>query len=531
MGNRSNNSRNLFLIQFFIILFLGLTLRLPGLVQRPMHTDEAVHAIKFASLLEENRYRYDPHEYHGPTLNVLTLIPAWLSSAEKITEVNETTLRIVPAFFGMLLILGLFLLKAELSKPFMIMAGLFTAVSPAMVFYSRYYIQEMLLVSFTFWAIVSGFRFFRTKKVAWAIMTGLFLGCMHATKETSVLAFGAMILALCLTRMLHMQQRSFPSPSNNRIRSWHILLILVSALIVSTTFYSSFFSHPRGILDSFLTYKTYLHRAGHKVWHIHPWFFYFKLLIGSRQGGTPLWSEGFILLLALISFLTLMGRKHKESPGIHLLRFVSFYTVIMTIVYASIPYKTPWSMLGFYHGLILMAASGACFLLNLKSNKWIYGFLIFFIISGVVHLVIQSNLSNFKYHSDPANPYVYAHPTPDVYKIRDRIHEVADTHPDGKELYIEVICSGDDYWPLPWYFRSFPNIGWWNHVDFSVPAAPVILASPDMESDILEKLYGLPPPGEKALYVPLFDSHTELRPQIEIRGYILKELWDNIQRQ
>jgi len=531
MGNRSNNSSSLFLIQFLIIIFLGLTLRLPKLAQRPMHTDEAVHAIKFASLLEENRYRYDPREYHGPTLNYLSLIPAWLSSAGKITDVNETTLRIVTVFFGMFLIFCLYLLKGSLSRPVLLMAGLFTAISPAMVFYSRYYIQEILLVSFTFSAIVSGFRYARTKKVAWAIMTGLFLGCMHATKETSVIACGAMILALFFTRILHTLQRSVPSRFTNKMKMGHILIIIASASIVSILFYSSFFSNPRGILDSFLTYKTYLHRAGHKVWHIHPWFYYFKLLIGSKQGGYPLWSEGFTMLLALIGFMTIIRRKHRDIPETHLLRFIAFYTVIMTIVYASIPYKTPWSMLDFYHGLILLAAVGASFLLEQKSNKWVHGIFILFIIGGVVHLVVQSNLSNFKYHSDPSNPYVYAHPTTDVYEISDRIHEIADIHPDGKNMFIEVIYPGDDYWPLPWYFRSFPNVGWWNHVDLSVPAAPVILASPDMESDLLEKLYELPPPGEKTLYVPLFESYTELRPQIEIRGYIVKELWDKVQQQ
>jgi len=66
-------------------ILLGFALRLPRLASRPMHTDEAVHAIKFGALLEENRYRYDPHEYHGPTLNYFTLIPAWIASAEKLT--------------------------------------------------------------------------------------------------------------------------------------------------------------------------------------------------------------------------------------------------------------------------------------------------------------------------------------------------------------------------------------------------------------------------------------------------------------
>ncbi|MCB0293433.1 MAG: hypothetical protein KDH97_24480, partial [Calditrichaeota bacterium] len=71
-------SRSLRRHWLWLILALALLLRLPGLERRPMHTDEAVHAVKFGALLEEGFYEYDPFEYHGPTLNYFTLIPAWL---------------------------------------------------------------------------------------------------------------------------------------------------------------------------------------------------------------------------------------------------------------------------------------------------------------------------------------------------------------------------------------------------------------------------------------------------------------------
>jgi len=126
-----------------LVALVALALRLTRLTNRPMHGDEAVNAVKFGDLLEEGFYRYDPHEYHGPTLNYLTLIPAWLGSAEKLAQVGEFTLRIVPVFFGILLVLMPLLLTRGLGKTVVILAVAFTAVSPAMVFYSRYYIHEM----------------------------------------------------------------------------------------------------------------------------------------------------------------------------------------------------------------------------------------------------------------------------------------------------------------------------------------------------------------------------------------------------
>ena len=56
-------------------------------------------------------------------------------------------------------------------------------VSPAVFFYSRYYIQEMLLVCFTFGAIVGGYQYARTKALSWALVAGVFVGLMRAVRS------------------------------------------------------------------------------------------------------------------------------------------------------------------------------------------------------------------------------------------------------------------------------------------------------------------------------------------------------------
>ncbi|NOR13202.1 MAG: TIGR03663 family protein [Candidatus Aminicenantes bacterium] len=499
---------------------------MPRLAQRPMHTDEAVHAIKFGALLEENKYRYDPHEYHGPALNYFTLIPSLTVSPKKLAEIDERTLRIVPVFFGMFLFLGLFLLKNGLSRPVVFFASLFLAISPAMVFYSRYYIQEMLLVSFSFGAIVSGYRYVKSKNYLWAVSAGVFLGLMHATKETSIIAFGAMLLALFLTGILQNRQKGKPFHFGFKINPWHILIFTTTAFVISAMFYSSFLTHPRGVLDSFFAYKNYLQRAGQNSWHIHPWFYYFKLLIGSKHAARPFWNELLIVILSGIGLAAALRRKQHPQVDQSLFRFIAIYTVILALIYSIIPYKTPWSMLGFYHGMILLAAIGATSLLTIKMNTILRIFIFLFLVLGVSNLLKQSYLSNFKYEADPSNPYIYAHTSRDIFVIAERIEEIATIHPDGKNMVIEVICPEDDYWPLPWYLRFFPNVGWWNRVNFSQPAAQVIIAFPSVESELLKKLYEWPPPGERSLYLPLFRSTTELRPQVEIRGYVTKELMD-----
>ena len=78
-------------ICFLLILVVTLAaaaIRLPRLAQRPMHTDEAIHADKFRILLEEGEYVYNPDEYHGPTLNYFTLIPAKLCGQKTYQQIN-----------------------------------------------------------------------------------------------------------------------------------------------------------------------------------------------------------------------------------------------------------------------------------------------------------------------------------------------------------------------------------------------------------------------------------------------------------
>ena len=517
----SNKKNDYYNIIFLIIFFIAIVIRVPALTRRPMHTDEAVHAVKFGKLLEDNYYRFDSREYHGPTLNYLTLIPAWIKSADNITEINETTLRIIPVFFGIMMVLMLWFLAPGLNRFTITAAGIFTAVSPSMVFYSRYYIQEILLVFFSFAVIISCYRYIKGRNFGWALTAGIFLGLLHATKETCVIALGSMLIAVFLVLLISSKNKQ----TSEKVNLWHMAMIIAAMFSVSALFYSSFFSNLSGIPDSYLTFKNYLSKAGTHDWHIHPWYYYIKMLLFTKDASGPLWSEAFILLLAAAGFWVSIKNKRLKCVDIHLLRFISFYTVIMLIIYSAIPYKTPWNLLSFHLGLILLAAVGAAAIFNVLKNSIRIIFLILFA-AGSIHLLIQSYSANFKYYADPSNPYVYGHTSNDIFRIVRRAEDIAEVHTNRNNMYIEVVCPGHDYWPLPWYLRDFPNIGWWDKVDKSTPAAPVIIAFPGVEQEIIKKLYDVPPPGEKNLYVPLFDSYTELRPMVEIRGYVIKELYD-----
>src|SRR5687768_13133399 len=187
------------IIAVVVIAAAALAFRLPKLTVRPLHNDEAVNTIKYKELHETGRFKYDPHEYHGPTLYYLTAPMVWLSGAKTFADSTETPYRLVPLIFGIGLILLTLALRKELGALGVIFAALYAAASPALTFYSRYYIHETLLVFFTFTAIVSGWRFFTAKKLLWSLPAGLSLALMWATKETWIIPLAAGAGAIVLT--------------------------------------------------------------------------------------------------------------------------------------------------------------------------------------------------------------------------------------------------------------------------------------------------------------------------------------------
>ena len=221
----------------------ALWLRLPSLDRRPMHLDEAIHTIKCDTLWQTGEYVYDPNEYHGPTLYYLTLPILWLSGSHTYAESQAWMYRLVPVLAGVALVLLLLLIHDGLGRAATVCAAILTAISPAMVYYSRYYIQEMLLVCFTMAATACFWRYMRSRQWGWALGGGVALGLMHATKETCVIAYGAIMAALLINIVWHLQLRGLAVVWRGYIGRIAMVGGLIGAIVVSFLLYSAFFTN------------------------------------------------------------------------------------------------------------------------------------------------------------------------------------------------------------------------------------------------------------------------------------------------
>jgi predicted membrane-bound mannosyltransferase len=57
---------------------------------------------------------------------------------------------------------------------------------------------------------------------------------------------------------------------------------------------------------------------------------------------------------------------------------------------------------------------------------------------------------------------VYAHTNRDFLGLINEIESIAADNPAKKTIGIAVVSP--EHWPMPWYLRDYPNVGYWGSV-------------------------------------------------------------------
>ena len=498
-----------------LALTAGLALRVARLDERPMHHDEANQAVKFGALVDRGEYRYDAHDHHGPTLYYLTVPSAWLRGERTFASLDEATLRGVPVVFGAATILLLPLLSAGIGRTAVVTAAMLMALSPAMVFYSRMYIQEAVFACFALAFAIGVGRVATGGGLAWAAMTGVAAGLAMATKETAAILLPSAVAAAAIAWWSVGAGR----PPNALTESRWLRAVLVSltvAAAVAALFYSSFFAAPAAILEPFRAAGTYLDRGIGPSSHAQPWYYYLRLLTYTASGGLR-WSEGLVLALAAFGAITAWRRLDGSPPGSRFWpRYLAGNVVIAGAIFSAIPYKTPWNLLPFYAGAFAVAGVGFAALVNGSRSRVVRAALAAALAVGSIHLGWQAWRASITYAADPRNPYVYAQTVPDAVRMAARIRNLSAIHPDGARMQVSVIAPASEQWPLPWYLRTMPNVGYWTAPgDVLALQAPVIVSSLEYT-----------PTLEKALGDRYVSEYFGLRPELLLAVHIERGLWD-----
>jgi uncharacterized protein (TIGR03663 family) len=439
-------------------------LRTRELERRPMHADEANQAVKLGELLDAGSYAFDPRDHHGPTLYYAAVPVAWFRGERSLATLTETTVRFVPAIFGTVNVLLVFALagaalrrdlsvstgggrhspRGEGTPPtswLALAAALFVALSPPSVYYSRYFIQETLLVTFTLATFAAGVRWWRTGLTRWAVIAGGGIGLMQATKASAP-------LFLVLATFAWLLSRGGARPQTRRPRR-DLVFALAAALVSAALLYSSFGTNPAGVRDALGAYAHAATRFGAEAaptGHEKPWWYYLNLFGWYRQGGL-VWHQVAFSALAAVGFLVAWARREA------FLRGVALYTAGVIAVFSFFAYKTPWHVVHFVPGLAVLAAATLAAIARLRTGRPVA---VAFALITAMTLYQQTGRVAFLRPADQRNPYAYVHSSADVLKFRAVADAAVFTRPDQPLLVIS-----EEYWPLPWYLRGLKRVGYY----------------------------------------------------------------------
>ena len=202
----------LYWLPFLAVILLGALLRFWGLGDKPLHHDESLHAYFSLQLLYNlenwagcfapgaSCYQYNPL-LHGPFQFHAIAFTYWISGLLGAPDhgVNTFTVRIPAATLGTLIVAMPYFIRDYLGKWGAWLACLLLAVSPSMVYFSRFAREDIYMACFTMVLVVGILRYVRDRKMRWLIVAALGFAFSYATKEATFLTiavFGSFFVGL-----------------------------------------------------------------------------------------------------------------------------------------------------------------------------------------------------------------------------------------------------------------------------------------------------------------------------------------------
>ena len=547
--SRLSMSDFLWLAGCFIIIVLAAFFRFWDLTLKPLHHDEGVNGYFLRTLFLDGVYKYDPTNYHGPTLYYIAL------ALTKIFGLDTFAIRASVGVFGVLIVVLTFFLRRYIGTIGSLFAALLLALSPGMVFISRYFIHEIFFVFCSF-GVVLGILFFIEGRKAgifaaawmtilllicflpsalnlanavggenpaavWIFRVGFFaveavlvffvmrlilnwndgrpiylllaaaaIALFFATKETAFVTLGTFLIAcfsVWLWRKIH-----FGLFGETR-EPWREPVALT---------WNSFRQRLGGGNDSIILIAAvagvfaYVFCLFFSSFFTYPegiqkafeaYAFWTKTGTGDHtQNGYAAYAKWLWRVESPILFLSAIGILIALFKVKHRFAiFTGFWAYGLFAAYTIIPYKTPWLALSFVLPMCLVAGYGINELFI--SRDFARKILaVVLMIFAVAVLGYQSYQLNFVRYDDDQMPYVYAHTQRGFLGLIKQIEYYAAKSGKEKDTTIEVVSP--DYWSMPWYTKDYPHANYPGQI-VPVTTAEMIVAKKDEQDAQILKEY------------------------------------------
>ncbi len=470
----SDKIKNIFTFNriFLLILILTIFLRFWTLDLKLLHHDEAIHSWFSYELLTKGTWMYDP-SYHGPFLYYAT------AGMFSVFGDSDLVARLLPALFGTLLIPLVYCIYriGYINKNQTLLACLFIAISPDMVYFSRFLRHDIFMLFFTFLLLVALLYYFERGQVRFVLIAAVAMaGALSCKEEMPVI-----ILIFASFFIFSIWRGKFTLPPSWK-RDLLFGLILVTAIM--SVLYTGFGAHPETLagqnfqitaqgvhfeMNTTGWYKAVDHwtgmhnqqRLGGPFYFYIPFYLMYELpifilaIIGTLQfilTGVDLTLalkrlKNIILTrklslttgyLAETSLHQLQNPRPGYSKSDEFFRLCIWWMILTMAFYAYVGEKVPW--------LLIPQLLPMCFVAVYKLN-WQK---IAFVLVGCIFLVAMSWHVAF-IPVDINEPIVQVQNSEEMREVMQLI--------DASD---NVVVASKDYWPLPWYYRGDR----WNKIKF-----------------------------------------------------------------
>jgi uncharacterized protein (TIGR03663 family) len=510
------------------VFLIAVVNRLLWLGERPFHHDESIHAFFSWKIVDEgiSHYKYDP-VYHGPVLYYASALVMWLFGD------SDFTARLSAVLFGLGILAFAWPLRRWIGSTAAFAFLLLFTFSPALTYFTRFLRHDVYVGLGNIMAIYFAFRFGETRRDRYLYLSALGLAIAFCNKEDMYALIPVSLLSLVLMlvwEVLYAPQwrpqlaAAWAETKGLLVDKWvPIVGSAVLFLVVSLTFYTSFFTHPENWnpVTPALTYWW----GQHQIKRIGgPWWYYFPQLVSYefliffpalflllRPLATPRlnerastkvffyltvatfavfvgwcfydWHQAGIVILVPLAFagLTVMQRWLPSR----FVRFMVIYTLGCVGFYSWAQEKVPWLL---FPILMPMSVLAAVWYRDRIDEGMLRKPVAALATAGLSALTIWILIaSNYLYGAPrpaeapgprTAELLAYVQSTYDIHMVMEKIEEVGRKLGTGTKTRLQV--SGNATWPLSWYLRHYP-VNW--AADVRKVDTPVVIVDKEVQQN------------------------------------------------
>ncbi len=453
-------------IAIFVIIILAIFLRSYNIKQRPLHHDESLHA-HYSFIQTDNftqrHYKYNPM-LHGPLLYDITSLFIAVGGN------NKLVWRLPSLLFGILTLIVLLVFFKKSSKPITLIFLTLAALSPHLIYWSRFLRTDIIIIFVQLLAIFT--IFYLNPKYKYLLLPPL-VSLLFCLKENAY-------ITLAQAFIISIPYFLYTRPHKVTLLKKELILSITLAIFIYILFYSAFFQHPEGVLDGLyrksLVYWFNQHSnsriAGPFSFQSLNLLFYSPLVtlaIPITFIHLILQQTNRIKLVSLLSAVTITTLYLLELPKLSFIiipidRLLFFIFLLSSVTlpllflfnkrpklyiisalflsslftYSYVGEKVPWLALYPY-------VTGLLFLFyywkNTKINIFTTTLLLSLIISSSLYINYYTNWN---------------------YSEKEMIHQVSTSIELEKELkklplQSKILVKGDLIWPVHTFLEQYPN--------------------------------------------------------------------------